>query len=465
MEVKSLLEEYTSKELLEKFGKGSHKPGSGSAAAFQAMLAAKLIHTVIQITNDDDYRLRYAAVLPELLNKDDDLSKRIYPTLEGLFQKDAILFDKVIELRRKRNKETDLQKKGELKTEALAALKPATEILLDIGDLCADVADYAAYTFDNAFQSAKGDSGMALAGAVAALGGCLSIIDLNLSSFGSDDWTVGIREQVIDLRSDYNNLKTEAQNRMDKFTDTSQKKSFGLAKDNLNSGKWEGITLQEKSIEAVADQATNLLWDFRKIIWESGSPEFPHEVLKPEIVIEKLLGYKFGFASLGNYSDNGSEYQVAGQINKKEKAVVISSELNLEVRNFTIAHELGHALLHNDLGTLHRDRPLDRSGNNTDIKERQANYFAGCFLMPSKTLQRIFEQVFSMNRFVIDTNTMFKFGNGLSVVEFQRRYPDIKRRARYVSSYKGKTFQSLNKIFGVSVEAMAIRLIELDLVD
>ena len=99
MEVKSLLEEYTSKELLEKFGKGSHKPGSGSAAAFQAMLAAKLIHTVIQITNDDEHRLRYTDVLPDLLTKDDDLTKRIYPTLEKLFQKDAILFDKVIELR------------------------------------------------------------------------------------------------------------------------------------------------------------------------------------------------------------------------------------------------------------------------------------------------------------------------------------------------------------------------------
>jgi Zn-dependent peptidase ImmA (M78 family)/formiminotetrahydrofolate cyclodeaminase len=465
MEVKSLLEEYTTKELLEKFGKGSHKPGSGSAAAFQAMLAAKLIHTVIQITNDDDHRVRYAKVLPDLLTKDDDLTKRIYPALENLFQKDAVLFDRVIELRRKRNKEIDPQKKHELKNEALLALKPATEILIEIGDLCADVADYAAHTFDNAFQSAKGDSGMALSGAVAALGGCLSIIDLNLSSFGSDDWTVGIREQVIALRSDYNNLNIESKNRMDKFTETSQRKSFDLAKGNLNSGKWEGITLRESSIEAVADQATNLLWDFREILWASGSPEFHHEVLRPEIVIEKLLGYKFGFASLGRYSENGSEFQIAGQINKKDRVVVISSELNPEVRNFTIAHELGHALLHSDMGTLHRDRPLDGSLNNTDIKERQANYFAACFLMPAKIVRRIFTQVFGIDRFVVNQNTVFQIANGLSLSEFQRRYPDTNRRAVYLSSYKGRTFQPLNKIFGVSVGAMAIRLRELDLVE
>ena len=39
-------------ELLEKFGKGSHVPGSGSAAAFQGMLSAQLILTVISLTLD-----------------------------------------------------------------------------------------------------------------------------------------------------------------------------------------------------------------------------------------------------------------------------------------------------------------------------------------------------------------------------------------------------------------------------
>ena len=38
------------KTLLEKFGRGSHKPGSGSAAALQGMLAAQLILTVTSLT-------------------------------------------------------------------------------------------------------------------------------------------------------------------------------------------------------------------------------------------------------------------------------------------------------------------------------------------------------------------------------------------------------------------------------
>jgi len=42
--------ELSTEELLKKFGSGKHKPGSGSAAAFQGMLSAKLIHTVIDLT-------------------------------------------------------------------------------------------------------------------------------------------------------------------------------------------------------------------------------------------------------------------------------------------------------------------------------------------------------------------------------------------------------------------------------
>lgn len=39
-------------ELLKQFAAGGHKPGSGSAAAFQGMLAASLTQTVIKLTAD-----------------------------------------------------------------------------------------------------------------------------------------------------------------------------------------------------------------------------------------------------------------------------------------------------------------------------------------------------------------------------------------------------------------------------
>ena len=45
--------EKTVNELMEKFGAGNHKPGSGSAAAFQGMVSAKLISTVISLTAEE----------------------------------------------------------------------------------------------------------------------------------------------------------------------------------------------------------------------------------------------------------------------------------------------------------------------------------------------------------------------------------------------------------------------------
>ena len=456
--------QYPTKELLDKFGKGSHKPGSGSAAAFQGMIAAQLIHTVIALTNQDKYKANYEKALPELLKQDNDITKRIYPSLENLFQKDAVLFDKVIVLREKRDKETDLELKLQLNKQALEALKPATEILIEIGDRCADIADYAVFVFDNAFKSAKGDSGVALSGAVAALGGCLSIIDLNLSSFGCEDWTTTIREKAESLRTDYNNLAAEARNRMESFTLATQKKSFNIAKEELNSRKWEDINLSIASIEGIAEQVGNLLWDFRKLIWEKDTPSWKHEVLKPEIVIENILGYQFGYAALGNHEEDGSSFQIAGQIDKRKKVVVISNVLNAEVRNFTAAHELGHALLHREVGVLHRDRPLDGSNSYTrDIKEIQANKFASCFLMPAKAVTNVFYQLFSMNKFVISQDSLFSLGES-SVIKFKARYRNLRSVSRFIAKFQGKTYQPIHKIFRVSVEAMAIRLEELDLV-
>ena len=41
----------TVNQLLDKLGKGGHKPGSGSAAALQGMISSKLVQTVIIISN------------------------------------------------------------------------------------------------------------------------------------------------------------------------------------------------------------------------------------------------------------------------------------------------------------------------------------------------------------------------------------------------------------------------------
>ena len=162
-------------KLLEKFGAGNHKPGSGSASAFQGMLSAQMLLTVINLTNDPKRRKNYAKYLPELLGIKQEIESRIYIQLEYLFQTDSEHFDRVIKLREQRDEEPDFLKKSRISEKAQESLKPATQIPLEIAELCLELGDFAANVFDYGFKAARGDSGVALNSAISGVGSCLSI--------------------------------------------------------------------------------------------------------------------------------------------------------------------------------------------------------------------------------------------------------------------------------------------------
>lgn len=80
-----------------------------------------------------------------------------------------------------------------------------------------------------------------------------------------------------------------------------------------------------------------------------------------------------------------------------EQAVIgVNTSHSSTRQNFTIAHELGHLLLH-DQEQLHVDREFRvrlRSGvssQGTDPAEQEANYFAASLLMPKSFIERDLE--------------------------------------------------------------------------
>lgn len=81
----------------------------------------------------------------------------------------------------------------------------------------------------------------------------------------------------------------------------------------------------------------------------------------------------------------GNNFQVYIMINKDID--------NLGRKNFTIAHELGHYFLSHD---LHNNRgfctvsDMDPEKHQIDPIEREANYFASCFLMPEEKIKSAF---------------------------------------------------------------------------
>lgn len=98
------------------------------------------------------------------------------------------------------------------------------------------------------------------------------------------------------------------------------------------------------------------------------------------------LGYKLLRYPLGEEADLGFTM-------KKDNDIVIftnsCSRLSREI--FTLAHEIGHAVLHMEKGFSFIDNAVTISGGSTDEKEKEANYFAACLLMPADDVERFLD--------------------------------------------------------------------------
>jgi Zn-dependent peptidase ImmA (M78 family) len=138
------------------------------------------------------------------------------------------------------------------------------------------------------------------------------------------------------------------------------------------------------------------------------------------------------------------------------------------VQRFTGGHELGHFVLHPNVGNAveHRDRPIFELGANRPQHEADADYFSACLLVPRKTLTEEFEKRFGTKKPLPYTTTT-AFHVGLLMKDFQTTRPRLmfaKALAR-TQSFDAQRFLSLSDYFKVSASVLAIRLWECELVD
>jgi formiminotetrahydrofolate cyclodeaminase len=175
----------SAKELLKEFGEGSHIPGSGSANALSALLAIGMMKTVCKITlNKPNYRNihKYFHQFAE------ELTEKFEPLVEELFQNDIKVFDQVMKYRRLRDASTDESERENFHQKSLEELKIATEIQIQICEVCLKLFDSATAIFDRGYKAVRGDSGVAISGLLSASFGSLFVIFLNLKSFPESDW-------------------------------------------------------------------------------------------------------------------------------------------------------------------------------------------------------------------------------------------------------------------------------------
>lgn len=68
--------------------------------------------------------------------------------------------------------------------------------------------------------------------------------------------------------------------------------------------------------------------------------------------------------------------------------IVVNQDHATSRQRFTMAHELGHLMLHPRTGEVHVDYRDGRASEGTYRREREANAFAACLLMPRNIVLR-----------------------------------------------------------------------------
>jgi Zn-dependent peptidase ImmA (M78 family) len=157
--------------------------------------------------------------------------------------------------------------------------------------------------------------------------------------------------------------------------------------------------------------------------------------------------------------------RVIGALNRDRKELEFAvGNISPERRRYTIAHELGHFCLHSEM--IHYREDLD--DRSARPQEEEADAFAADLLMPAKSVLAVFERYFGapIDRRTLNEDMAYMLTGG------KFRPSDVARMSRHdfarliatATSSAGRQFERLAKVFVVSVDAMAYRLEELDLV-
>ena len=97
-------------------------------------------------------------------------------------------------------------------------------------------------------------------------------------------------------------------------------------------------------------------------------------------------GYKVIRYPLGESAELGFAMQ-----KDNDTIIFINSCSRLSREIFTLAHEIGHILLHMNTSMPFIDNNMTLTGSSTDVREQEANYFAACLLMPSDEVEKFLD--------------------------------------------------------------------------
>ena len=119
----------------------------------------------------------------------------------------------------------------------------------------------------------------------------------------------------------------------------------------------------------------------------------PHVLPIPiESIAEHYLGYDIEISDEGVFANP----LVLGGIMFDEKKIIVNvaTESHEGRYSFTLAHEVGHHVLHKAIfEAAHNDQMVCREDANKPIEERQADHFAGALLMPEDRMRQLYSDL------------------------------------------------------------------------
>ncbi len=146
---------------------------------------------------------------------------------------------------------------------------------------------------------------------------------------------------------------------------------------------------------------------------------YKHDICTPPIDPEEIAESEGIDVVYATFSDDFKN-KVSGFIDFDEPRIYINSDIPTTRKMFTIAHELGHWVLHKD---DHEDyQPLQMRSNKYEDKpviEKEADAFAANLLVPTNLLKRYIDKapieqianVFLVSRAVIGHRMSFIYGD------------------------------------------------------
>jgi len=84
--------------------------------------------------------------------------------------------------------------------------------------------------------------------------------------------------------------------------------------------------------------------------------------------------------------------KISGAYEREKKKIYVDENDVIERQRFTLAHELGHHILHKNVKTEYLPRQESYWGEEKPDIEKEADFFAACFLMPKELVIKVFKE-------------------------------------------------------------------------